>query len=107
MLCTELLHAEVEDEEGGNLARKVGEAVSNTLGAVATAIDIPLGELCNTRARKNCVMGNDCRNLNPWTGCHLVAYEKCLLLLVTNKSIFRYCSIRILLSFDMLLEVQY
>lgn len=44
MLCTELLHAEVEDEEGGNLARKVGEAVSNTLGAVVTAIDIPLGE---------------------------------------------------------------
>ncbi|XP_014033960.1 zinc finger FYVE domain-containing protein 1 [Salmo salar] len=40
---TELLHAEVEDEEGGNLARKVGEAVSNTLGAVVTAIDIPLG----------------------------------------------------------------
>uniref|UniRef100_A0A8C8JER0 Zinc finger FYVE domain-containing protein 1 n=1 Tax=Oncorhynchus tshawytscha TaxID=74940 RepID=A0A8C8JER0_ONCTS len=38
-----MLHAEVEDEEGGNLARKVGEAVSNTLGAVATAIDIPLG----------------------------------------------------------------
>uniref|UniRef100_A0A6Q2Z549 FYVE-type domain-containing protein n=1 Tax=Esox lucius TaxID=8010 RepID=A0A6Q2Z549_ESOLU len=31
------------DEEGGNLARKVGEAVSNTLGAVVTAIDIPLG----------------------------------------------------------------
>uniref|UniRef100_A0A6Q2YSC0 FYVE-type domain-containing protein n=1 Tax=Esox lucius TaxID=8010 RepID=A0A6Q2YSC0_ESOLU len=34
---------DIEDEEGGNLARKVGEAVSNTLGAVVTAIDIPLG----------------------------------------------------------------
>ncbi|XP_028981463.2 zinc finger FYVE domain-containing protein 1-like isoform X2 [Esox lucius] len=40
---TELLDGEIEDEEGGNLARKVGEAVSNTLGAVVTAIDIPLG----------------------------------------------------------------
>lgn len=34
------------DEEGGTLiARKVGEAVQNTLGAVVTAMDIPLGEL--------------------------------------------------------------
>lgn len=42
---TELLEAEPagEEEEGGNLARKVGEAVSSTLGAVVTAIDIPLG----------------------------------------------------------------
>ncbi|XP_069806192.1 zinc finger FYVE domain-containing protein 1 [Dendropsophus ebraccatus] len=33
-----------EDDEGGTvIARKVGEAVQNTLGAVATAIDIPLG----------------------------------------------------------------
>ncbi|XP_060274234.1 zinc finger FYVE domain-containing protein 1 isoform X4 [Ovis aries] len=32
------------DDEGGTLiARKVGEAVQNTLGAVVTAIDIPLG----------------------------------------------------------------
>ncbi|KAM3852989.1 zinc finger FYVE domain-containing protein 1 isoform 2-T3 [Vipera latastei] len=32
------------DEEGGTvIARKVGEAVQNTLGAVVTAIDIPLG----------------------------------------------------------------
>ncbi|XP_038621710.1 zinc finger FYVE domain-containing protein 1 isoform X1 [Tachyglossus aculeatus] len=32
------------DEEGGTLiARKVGEAVQNTLGAVVTAMDIPLG----------------------------------------------------------------
>ncbi|KAG7274313.1 LOW QUALITY PROTEIN: hypothetical protein CRUP_024008 [Coryphaenoides rupestris] len=37
-------HAELlEEEEGGTLARKVGEVVTNTLGAVATAIDIPLG----------------------------------------------------------------
>lgn len=36
------------DEEGGTLiARKVGEAVQNTLGAVVTAMDIPLGELCS------------------------------------------------------------
>lgn len=35
-----------EDDEGSTLiARKVGEAVQNTLGAVATAIDIPLGML--------------------------------------------------------------
>ncbi|KAL0969148.1 hypothetical protein UPYG_G00223150 [Umbra pygmaea] len=40
---TELLAIEVEDEDGRNLARKVGEAVSNTLGAVVTAIDVPLG----------------------------------------------------------------
>ncbi|XP_077476280.1 zinc finger FYVE domain-containing protein 1-like [Stigmatopora argus] len=32
-----------EEEEGGNLARKVGEAVTNTIGVVVTAIDIPLG----------------------------------------------------------------
>lgn len=40
----ELLDAALEEEEGGTLiARKVGEAVQNTLGAVVTAIDIPLG----------------------------------------------------------------
>ncbi|MBN3304972.1 ZFYV1 protein, partial [Amia calva] len=40
----ELLESELEDEEGGTLiARKMGEAVQNTLGAVVTAIDIPLG----------------------------------------------------------------
>ncbi|XP_019742667.1 zinc finger FYVE domain-containing protein 1-like [Hippocampus comes] len=39
------LHAahEEEEEEGGTLARKVGEAVTNTIGVVVTAIDIPLG----------------------------------------------------------------
>lgn len=47
-----LRHADVaelpSDEEGGTLiARKVGEAVQNTLGAVVTAMDIPLGELCS------------------------------------------------------------
>nr|XP_061798524.1 zinc finger FYVE domain-containing protein 1-like isoform X2 [Nerophis lumbriciformis] len=31
------------EEEGGTLARKVGEAVTNTIGVVVTAIDIPLG----------------------------------------------------------------
>ncbi|KAK0137598.1 Zinc finger FYVE domain-containing protein 1 [Merluccius polli] len=38
-------HADMleEEEEGGTLARKVGEVVTNTLGAVATAIDIPFG----------------------------------------------------------------
>ncbi|XP_048126689.1 LOW QUALITY PROTEIN: zinc finger FYVE domain-containing protein 1 [Alosa alosa] len=40
---TELVVVEHEEEDGGTLARKVGEAVSNTLGAVVTAIDIPLG----------------------------------------------------------------
>lgn len=40
----ELLEAEQEEEEGGTLARKVGEAVTNTFGVVVTAIDIPLGE---------------------------------------------------------------
>lgn len=49
-----LCHADVaelpSDEEGGTLiARKVGEAVQNTLGAVVTAMDIPLGELCSFR----------------------------------------------------------
>ena len=39
-VCADVL----EEEEGGTLARKVGEVVTNTLGAVATAIDIPLGE---------------------------------------------------------------
>ncbi|XP_073408793.1 zinc finger FYVE domain-containing protein 1 isoform X1 [Dendrobates tinctorius] len=46
--CHDLRGAHVadgsEDDEGGTvIARKVGEAVQNTLGAVATAIDIPLG----------------------------------------------------------------
>lgn len=45
-LCAELLEAELEEEDGGTLARKVGEAVTNTLGVVVTAIDIPLGECC-------------------------------------------------------------
>ncbi|MEQ2183778.1 Zinc finger FYVE domain-containing protein 1 [Goodea atripinnis] len=39
----EILASELEEEEGGTLARKVGEAVTNTIGVVATAIDIPLG----------------------------------------------------------------
>ncbi|KAG5277272.1 hypothetical protein AALO_G00115640 [Alosa alosa] len=40
----ELLDAALEEEEGGTLIpRKVGEVVQNTLGAVVTAIDIPLG----------------------------------------------------------------
>lgn len=53
MLTPSLLcHADVaelpSDEEGGTLiARKVGEAVQNTLGAVVTAMDIPLGEFCS------------------------------------------------------------
>lgn len=53
---TELLEAELEEEEGGNLARKVGEAVTNTIGAVVTAIDIPLGECCPKQALKRVVM---------------------------------------------------
>lgn len=40
----ELLKEELEEEEGGTLARKVGEAVTNTIGVVVTAIDIPLGK---------------------------------------------------------------
>lgn len=40
----ELLEAELDEEDGGTLARKVGEAVTNTIGVVVTAIDIPLGE---------------------------------------------------------------
>lgn len=43
-LSSEVLEAELEEEEGGNLARKVGEAVTNTIGVVVTAIDIPLGK---------------------------------------------------------------
>uniref|UniRef100_A0A1A8BB24 Zinc finger, FYVE domain containing 1 n=1 Tax=Nothobranchius kadleci TaxID=1051664 RepID=A0A1A8BB24_NOTKA len=39
----EILASELDEEEGGTLARKVGEAVTNTIGVVVTAIDIPLG----------------------------------------------------------------
>ncbi|MGH0124442.1 UNVERIFIED_CONTAM: hypothetical protein FKN15_073057 [Acipenser sinensis] len=38
----DLQEAELEEEGGTLIARKVGEAVQNTLGAVVTAIDIPL-----------------------------------------------------------------
>uniref|UniRef100_A0A2K5K8C8 Zinc finger FYVE domain-containing protein 1 n=1 Tax=Colobus angolensis palliatus TaxID=336983 RepID=A0A2K5K8C8_COLAP len=38
-----ITEAQVDDEGGTLIARKVGEAVQNTLGAVVTAIDIPLG----------------------------------------------------------------
>lgn len=40
----ELLDAALEEEGGTLIARKVGEAVQNTFGAVVGAIDIPLGE---------------------------------------------------------------
>ncbi|XP_061610667.1 zinc finger FYVE domain-containing protein 1 [Phyllopteryx taeniolatus] len=40
---TELLDEALEEEGGTLIARKVGEAVQNTLGAVVGAIDIPLG----------------------------------------------------------------
>nr|KAF6503563.1 zinc finger FYVE-type containing 1 [Molossus molossus] len=39
----DVAEAQVDDEGGTLIARKVGEAVQNTLGAVVTAIDIPLG----------------------------------------------------------------
>ncbi|XP_029965906.1 zinc finger FYVE domain-containing protein 1-like isoform X1 [Salarias fasciatus] len=39
----ELLDAALEEEGGTLIARKVGEAVQNTIGAVVGAIDIPLG----------------------------------------------------------------
>lgn len=55
-LVAEMLEAELEEEEGGNLARKVGEAVTNTIGAVVTAIDIPLGECCPKQDLKRNVM---------------------------------------------------
>ncbi|XP_023285732.1 zinc finger FYVE domain-containing protein 1-like [Seriola lalandi dorsalis] len=42
-ISTELLDAALEEEGGTLIARKVGEAVQNTLGAVVGAIDIPLG----------------------------------------------------------------
>lgn len=42
--AAELLDAALEEEGGTLIARKVGEAVQNTLGAVVGAIDIPLGE---------------------------------------------------------------
>lgn len=62
ILFAEMLEAELEEEEGGNLARKVGEAVTNTIGAVVTAIDIPLGECCpKTRPKEECyVTGINC-----------------------------------------------
>ena len=42
--AAELLDAALEEEGGTLIARKVGEAVQNTFGAVVGAIDIPLGE---------------------------------------------------------------
>ncbi|KAK6297785.1 hypothetical protein J4Q44_G00323680 [Coregonus suidteri] len=42
-ISEELLDAALEEEEGGTLSRRVGEAVQNTLGAVVTATYIPLG----------------------------------------------------------------
>nr|XP_020459278.1 zinc finger FYVE domain-containing protein 1 isoform X2 [Monopterus albus] len=42
-ISPELLDAALEEEGGTLIARKVGEAVQNTLGAVVGAIDIPLG----------------------------------------------------------------
>lgn len=41
---TDVAEAQADEEGGTLIARKVGEAVQNTLGAVVTAIDIPLGE---------------------------------------------------------------
>lgn len=49
------LYVELEEEEGGTLARKVGEAVTNTIGVVVTAIDIPLGEWCPKQGLKEIV----------------------------------------------------
>lgn len=42
-LSTDVTEAQADDEGGTLIARKVGEAVQSTLGAVVTAIDIPLG----------------------------------------------------------------
>lgn len=42
-LSAAVTEAQADDEGGTLIARKVGEAVQNTLGAVVTAIDIPLG----------------------------------------------------------------
>ncbi|TKC46242.1 hypothetical protein EI555_017787 [Monodon monoceros] len=39
----DVTEAQADDGGGTPIARKVGEAVQNTLGAVVTAIDIPLG----------------------------------------------------------------
>lgn len=49
-------YVELEEEEGGTLARKVGEAVTNTIGVVVTAIDIPLGECCPKKGLKKIVL---------------------------------------------------
>lgn len=43
LLSADVAEAQADDEGGTLIARKVGEAVQNTLGAVVTAIDIPLG----------------------------------------------------------------
>lgn len=52
--AVELLDAALEEEGGTLIARKVGEAVQNTLGAVVGAIDIPLGEHCICGIKKQC-----------------------------------------------------
>lgn len=50
-LSTDVTEAQADDEGGTLIARKVGEAVQSTLGAVVTAIDIPLGgcSVCGMR----------------------------------------------------------
>ena len=50
-LSTDVTEAQADDEGGTLIARKVGEAVQSTLGAVVTAIDIPLGG-CSVRGRR-------------------------------------------------------
>lgn len=54
-----MTEAQADDEGGTLIARKVGEAVQSTLGAVVTAIDIPLGR-CNVCGRRGFRV--------PWAG---------------------------------------
>lgn len=58
-LSTDVTEAQADDEGGTLIARKVGEAVQSTLGAVVTAIDIPLGG-CNVCGRRGFRV--------PWAG---------------------------------------
>lgn len=68
-------YAECEEEDGGTLARKVGEAVTNTIGVVVTAIDIPLGEYFLKQNVKECYVTeiNDPVNVSEYIQGPLVA----------------------------------
>uniref|UniRef100_A0A4W5LY55 FYVE-type domain-containing protein n=1 Tax=Hucho hucho TaxID=62062 RepID=A0A4W5LY55_9TELE len=87
----ELLDAALEEEEGGTLSRRVGEAVQNTLGAVVTATYIPLGEYCSLDysvvTNTDIPLGEDCSPLGEY--CSL-DYS---VVIATDIPLGEYCSL--------------